>query len=57
MQAGRYANYVQLCTKSVQSGVVVNPLAHTAVRETAELAKSVNTQPAVRRSEPSISCF
>ena len=33
----------------------LNPLAYTAVRETAGLARSVNTQPAVRRSEPSIS--
>jgi len=32
-----------------------NPLAYTAVRETAGLARSINTQPAVRRSEPSMS--
>jgi hypothetical protein len=32
-------------------------LAYTAVRETAGLARSVNTQLAVRRSEPLISCF
>jgi len=33
----------------------LNPLAYTAVRETAGLARSINTQPAVRRSEPSMS--
>jgi hypothetical protein len=37
--------------------IVINPLAFTAVHETAELTRSVNTQPAVRRSEPSVSCF
>jgi hypothetical protein len=35
--------------------LTVNPLAYTAVRETAGLAGSINTQPAVRRSEPSMS--
>jgi len=38
----------------IMSFVLVNPLAYTAVRETAGLARSVNTQPAVRRSEPLI---
>ena len=33
----------------------LNPLAYTDVRETAGLARSINTQPAVRRSEPSMS--
>jgi hypothetical protein len=36
---------------------ILNPFAYTAVRETTELARSVNTQPAVRRSEPSMSWF
>jgi hypothetical protein len=35
----------------------INPLAYTAGCETAGLARSVNTQPAVRQSEPSMSCF
>jgi len=30
-------------------------MAYTAVRETAGLSRSINTQPAVRRSEPSMS--
>jgi hypothetical protein len=34
-----------------------NPLPYTAAREAAELARSVNTQPPVRRSKPSMSCF
>jgi hypothetical protein len=33
----------------------INPLAYKAVRETAGLARPINTQPAVRRSEPSMS--
>jgi len=33
----------------------INPLAYTAVHETAGLARSLNTQPAVRQSEPSMS--
>ena len=33
----------------------INPLAYTAIHETAGLASSINTQPAVRRSEPSMS--
>jgi hypothetical protein len=33
----------------------VNPLAHTDVCEMPGLARSINTQPAVRRSEPSMS--
>jgi len=32
-----------------------NPLAYTDVCETPGLARSINTQPAVRRSEPSMS--
>ena len=34
---------------------LINPLAYTAVREMAGLARSINTQLAVRRSEPSMS--
>jgi hypothetical protein len=33
----------------------MNSLAYTAVREMARLGRSVNTQPAVRRFEPSMS--
>ena len=39
----------------VPNGSVLNPVAYTAVCETAGLARSINTQPAVRRSEPSMS--
>jgi hypothetical protein len=35
----------------------INPLVYTVARETVGLARSVNTQPAVRQSEPSMSCF
>jgi hypothetical protein len=35
----------------------INPLPYTAARETTELVRSVNTQPPVRGSEPSMSCF
>ena len=35
--------------------IVINPLAYTDVCETLGLATSINTQPAVRRSEPSMS--
>jgi hypothetical protein len=36
-------------------GKFFNPLPYTAARETAELTRSVNTQPPARRSEPSMS--
>jgi hypothetical protein len=40
---------------AVRHASSINPLACTAVRETAGLARSINTQPAVRWSEPSMS--
>jgi hypothetical protein len=38
-------------------GKLFSPLPYTAARETAELARSLNTQPPVRRSEPSMSYY
>jgi hypothetical protein len=40
---------------AVDKGRMFNPSAYTAVREMAGLARSINTKPAVRRSEPSMS--
>jgi len=43
-------HFMLACYKLFASQMLLNPLAYTVVCETAGLARSINTQPAVRRN-------